>query len=146
METYAALQSAWRLVYNLVSGILPPSLPLFLTLSLTPPLSLLSPPSLSLTPLCHLSPRFLPLSDMAVPALARFGSNELKKNFLAPSIAGDFVACLGVSEPGAGSDVASIRTNAKPKKGALFSFLPLYPLSIPIHVCSSNSTKRNYYV
>jgi citronellyl-CoA dehydrogenase len=55
-------------------------------------------------------------ADMAVPALARFGSQELKKTFLAPSIAGDFVACLGVSEPGAGSDVASIRTNAKPKK------------------------------
>ena len=56
---------------------------------------------------------------MAVPALARFGSHELKKSFLAPSIAGDFVACVGVSEPGAGSDVANIRTNAKPKKGEI---------------------------
>jgi citronellyl-CoA dehydrogenase len=55
-------------------------------------------------------------TDMAVPALARYGSHELKKSFLAPSIAGDFVACVGVSEPGAGSDVANIRTNAKPKK------------------------------
>ena len=54
---------------------------------------------------------------MAVPALARFGSHELKKSFLAPSIVGDFVACVGVSEPGAGSDVANIRTNAKPKTG-----------------------------
>jgi citronellyl-CoA dehydrogenase len=52
-------------------------------------------------------------TDMATPALARFGSDEVKKNFLAPSIAGDFVACLGVSEPGAGSDVASIKTTAK---------------------------------
>ena len=59
----------------------------------------------------------LPLSDMAVPALARFGSHELKNNFLAPSISGDFVACVGVSEPGAGSDVANIRTSARPKKG-----------------------------
>ena len=54
---------------------------------------------------------------MAVPALARFGSHDLKTNFLAPSIAGDFVACLGVSEPGSGSDVANIRTTARPKKG-----------------------------
>ncbi|XP_061441653.1 probable acyl-CoA dehydrogenase 6 isoform X2 [Rhineura floridana] len=51
-------------------------------------------------------------ADMATPALARFGSDELKREFLAPSIAGDVVACLGVSEPGAGSDVSSIKTNA----------------------------------
>lgn len=36
-----------------------------------------------------------------------FGSDELKKLFLAPSIAGDVVSCLGVSEVGSGSDVAS---------------------------------------
>ena len=36
-----------------------------------------------------------------------FGSDELKRNFLAPAIAGDMVTCLGVSEVGAGSDVAS---------------------------------------
>ena len=52
-------------------------------------------------------------TDMATPALARFGSDELRKEFLAPSIAGDYVACIGVSEPGAGSDVASIKTFAK---------------------------------
>ncbi|NXF98120.1 IVD dehydrogenase, partial [Eubucco bourcierii] len=49
---------------------------------------------------------------MATPALTRFGSDELKKEFLVPTIAGDFVACLGVSEAGAGSDVASIKTRA----------------------------------
>jgi citronellyl-CoA dehydrogenase len=52
-------------------------------------------------------------TDMATPALARFGSDELRREFLAPSIAGEFVACLGVSEVGAGSDVASIRTFAR---------------------------------
>lgn len=51
-------------------------------------------------------------TDMATPALARFGSDALKREFLAPSIAGERVACLGVSEVGAGSDVASIRTFA----------------------------------
>ncbi len=52
-------------------------------------------------------------TDMATPALARFGSDAVRKEFLAPSIAGDYVACLGVSEVGAGSDVASIKTTAK---------------------------------
>jgi citronellyl-CoA dehydrogenase len=52
-------------------------------------------------------------TDMATPALARFGSDELRREFLAPSISGDYVACLGVSEVGAGSDVASIRTVAR---------------------------------
>ncbi|NP_001090479.1 acyl-CoA dehydrogenase (3J649) L homeolog [Xenopus laevis] len=55
-------------------------------------------------------------SDMATPALTRFGSDELKRQFLAPTIAGDVVVCLGVSEAGAGSDVASIKTTAV-KKG-----------------------------
>jgi len=52
-------------------------------------------------------------TDMATPALSRFGSDELRREFLVPSIAGDFVACLGVSETGAGSDVASIKTVAR---------------------------------
>ncbi len=52
-------------------------------------------------------------TDMATPALARFGSHELKEEFLKPAIAGEHVACIGVSEPGAGSDVASIKTVAK---------------------------------
>ncbi|TRY72040.1 hypothetical protein TCAL_17131 [Tigriopus californicus] len=52
-------------------------------------------------------------TDMATPALSRFGSAALQAEFLAPSIAGQKVACLGVSEPGAGSDVASIATTAQ---------------------------------
>ena len=52
-------------------------------------------------------------TDMATPALARFGSDELRREFLAPTIAGDYVCSIGVSEPGAGSDVASIKTFAK---------------------------------
>jgi len=51
-------------------------------------------------------------TDMATPALAKFGGDEVRRNFLAPSVSGDFVACLGVSEPQAGSDVAAIRTSA----------------------------------
>jgi citronellyl-CoA dehydrogenase len=52
-------------------------------------------------------------TDMATPALARFGSDELREQFLKPTIAGDYVVCLGVSESGAGSDVASLKTTAR---------------------------------
>ena len=56
-------------------------------------------------------------TDMATPALARFGSDELRQRFLAPAIAGDMVASIGVSEPHAGSDVAAIKTTARKKNG-----------------------------
>ena len=52
-------------------------------------------------------------TDMCTPALARFGSEELQREFLAPAIAGDMVGCIGVSEPGAGSDVSAIKTVAR---------------------------------
>ncbi|MFC4529123.1 acyl-CoA dehydrogenase family protein [Dyella halodurans] len=52
-------------------------------------------------------------TDMATPALARFGSDELRAQFLAPAISGEAVACIGVSEQGAGSDVAAIKTYAR---------------------------------
>lgn len=52
-------------------------------------------------------------TDMCTPALARYGSDELREEFLAPSIAGELVGCIGVSESGAGSDVASIKTFAR---------------------------------
>jgi citronellyl-CoA dehydrogenase len=56
-------------------------------------------------------------SDMATPALHRFGSEDLKRTWLVPTIAGDMVACLGVSEPGGGSDVAAIKTTARKHGG-----------------------------
>ncbi|MFO1327786.1 MAG: acyl-CoA dehydrogenase family protein [Rubrivivax sp.] len=52
-------------------------------------------------------------TDMATPALAAFGSDALRREFLAPAIAGEVVVSIGVSEAGAGSDVASIRTHAR---------------------------------
>lgn len=53
------------------------------------------------------------VTDMATPALTRFGSHELKKEFLEPTISGDRVCSVAVSEAGAGSDVASIKTTAR---------------------------------
>ncbi len=52
-------------------------------------------------------------TDMCTPALNRFGSPQLKRDYLAPAIAGDVVGCIAVSEPGGGSDVASLKTTAK---------------------------------
>jgi citronellyl-CoA dehydrogenase len=56
-------------------------------------------------------------TDMCTPALARFGTDELRKEFLAPAIAGDMVGSLGVSEPGGGSDVAAVKTSARKEGG-----------------------------
>ena len=52
-------------------------------------------------------------TDMCTPALARFGSDALRHEFLAPAIAGDMVGCIGVSEVGGGSDVAALKTTAR---------------------------------
>jgi len=56
-------------------------------------------------------------TDMCTPALARFGSDALRQEFLAPAIAGDMVGCVGVSEVGGGSDVAALRTTARKDGG-----------------------------
>ncbi|MEJ6006316.1 acyl-CoA dehydrogenase family protein [Paucibacter sp. AS339] len=56
-------------------------------------------------------------TDMCTPALARFGSDELRREFLTPSIAGDLVGCIGVSEVGGGSDVAAVKTTARSEGG-----------------------------
>ncbi|HEY1012934.1 MAG TPA: acyl-CoA dehydrogenase family protein [Herpetosiphonaceae bacterium] len=51
-------------------------------------------------------------TDMATPALAEHGSEELKQRFLVPAIAGEIVTAIAISEPDAGSDVAGLRTRA----------------------------------
>jgi len=52
-------------------------------------------------------------TDMATPVLSELGSDEIKAEFVAPAVAGEMVAALGVTEPGCGSDVSAIRTTAK---------------------------------
>jgi citronellyl-CoA dehydrogenase len=52
-------------------------------------------------------------TDMATPIIHEIGTAEQKAEFLAPTVRGEKVACLGVTEPGAGSDVANIRTTAR---------------------------------
>ena len=52
-------------------------------------------------------------TDMCTPALAKYGSHELKERFLAPALRGEMVGAIAVTEPGAGSDVAGIITRAE---------------------------------
>ncbi len=56
-------------------------------------------------------------SDMATPCINELGTREQKEEFLRPALAGERIAALGVSEPGAGSDVAGIRTTARKEGG-----------------------------
>jgi citronellyl-CoA dehydrogenase len=51
-------------------------------------------------------------TDMATPSLAQFGSEALKQAYLVPAIAGETVSAIAVTEPDAGSDVATIKTRA----------------------------------
>jgi citronellyl-CoA dehydrogenase len=51
-------------------------------------------------------------TDMATPSLHQFGTDELRRRYLVPAIQGEMVAAIAVTEPDAGSDVASIKTRA----------------------------------
>lgn len=52
-------------------------------------------------------------AEMATPIIQMIGTDEQKREFLAPAIRGEKIAALGISEPGCGSDVASINTSAR---------------------------------
>jgi len=52
-------------------------------------------------------------TDMVLPPIELLGTEDLKQRYLAPGIRGEKIACLGITEPGAGSDVAGIRTTAR---------------------------------
>ncbi len=56
-------------------------------------------------------------TGIATPPIWKFGSDEQKERWLRPAIAGTKIAALGITEPGAGSDVAGIRTRAEKVDG-----------------------------
>jgi acyl-CoA dehydrogenase len=56
-------------------------------------------------------------SGIALPPISKFGTEEQKQRYLVPGIRGELVAALAITEPDAGSDVASIRTAARPVEG-----------------------------
>jgi acyl-CoA dehydrogenase len=51
--------------------------------------------------------------NIASPPIFKFGSEEQKQRFLVPAIAGEKIGALGITEPGAGSDVAALSTRAE---------------------------------
>jgi acyl-CoA dehydrogenase len=52
-------------------------------------------------------------SGIALPPIWRFGTEEQRRRYLVPGIRGELIGALAITEPGAGSDVASIRTLAE---------------------------------
>ena len=51
-------------------------------------------------------------TDMATPPILQFGTEDLKQRYLVPAVRGEKIACLGITEPDAGSDVSAVRTRA----------------------------------
>jgi acyl-CoA dehydrogenase len=51
--------------------------------------------------------------NIATPPIWKFGTDEQKQRYLAPAIRGEKIGALGITEPGAGSDVAAITTRAE---------------------------------
>jgi alkylation response protein AidB-like acyl-CoA dehydrogenase len=51
-------------------------------------------------------------TDMVLPPIHLLGTEDQKQRYLVPGIKGEKIGCLGITEPGAGSDVAGIRTQA----------------------------------
>src|SRR5581483_6594529 len=52
-------------------------------------------------------------SEMATPPVFKFGNEEQRQRFIVPAIAGDAIAAIAMTEPDAGSDLASMSTVAK---------------------------------
>jgi acyl-CoA dehydrogenase len=56
-------------------------------------------------------------SEIATPPIWKFGTTEQKERWLVPAIRGERIGALGITEPGAGSDVASLSTRAQKVDG-----------------------------
>jgi acyl-CoA dehydrogenase len=52
-------------------------------------------------------------TNIATPPIWKFGTDEQKQRYLVPAIAGELIGALGITEPGAGSDVAALKTRAE---------------------------------
>jgi acyl-CoA dehydrogenase len=55
--------------------------------------------------------------NIATPPIWKFGTEDQHQRYLIPAIAGEKIGALGITEPGAGSDVAALRTRATPVDG-----------------------------
>jgi acyl-CoA dehydrogenase len=52
-------------------------------------------------------------AGIALPPIAKFGNDAQRERYLEPGLRGELIAALAITEPGAGSDVAGIRTHAR---------------------------------
>jgi acyl-CoA dehydrogenase len=52
-------------------------------------------------------------TGIALPPIARFGTEAQRERYVARGLRGELIAALAITEPGAGSDVAGIRTQAR---------------------------------
>jgi acyl-CoA dehydrogenase len=56
-------------------------------------------------------------ASIAMPPVFNFGTEEQRQRWIVPGIRGEKIGALGITEPGAGSDVAGIRTEARKVDG-----------------------------
>jgi acyl-CoA dehydrogenase len=56
-------------------------------------------------------------ASIAMPPVFKFGNEWQRQRWVVPGITGEKIGALGITEPGAGSDVAGIRTRAKKTEG-----------------------------
>src|SRR6201996_8268620 len=52
-------------------------------------------------------------TGIALPPIARFGTEAQRERYVEPGLRGELIAALAITEPGAGSDVAGLRTHAR---------------------------------
>jgi acyl-CoA dehydrogenase len=52
-------------------------------------------------------------TNIATPPIWKFGTEEQKQRYLVPAIRGELIGALGITEPGAGSDVAALSSHAE---------------------------------
>ena len=53
-------------------------------------------------------------TDMATPPILEFGTDQQRRDYLAPALAGEKVGAIGITEPDAGADLRTVRTRARP--------------------------------
>ena len=86
-------------------------------------------------------------TDMAMPPILAFGTEEQKQQWAVPAIAGEKILCLGISEPNAGSDVAAITTRAE-RRGDRWvlrgtkTWVTSAPVADMLTICAKTSKER----
>ena len=72
-------------------------------------------------------------SDVVVPYIEAFGNDEQKQRWLPGCCDGTLITAIGMTEPGAGSDLAAIQTTAVKDGDVLLTLLPAFPMTWKFH-------------